>query len=243
MPTFALILPAAGSSTRFGGPKNKLLEEVAGIPVLVRSLRVFLDRRDVAQIVIPTQAHLLEAAPASLRECLADPRVLLCAGGTSRADSVRKAVMQVDAGIEWVAVHDAARPLVSTGLIDRALAAAVDHGAAVPAMPVPFTIKQATGPLPARVERTLPRHTLWAMQTPQIMRRAALLSAFESCPLPLEQVTDDVQLIELAGGEVWLVPGEERNLKITTQTDLNIAEQIAAQDEAYGSFAPAVEAG
>ena len=62
------------------------------------------------------------------------------------------------------------------------------------------------------------------MQTPQVVRRAKLLEAFESCPLPLEQVTDDVQLIELAGGEVWLVEGDERNIKITTSTDLKIAE-------------------
>src|SRR5438874_1748671 len=125
--------------------------------------------------------------------------------------------------IEWIAVHDAARPLVSPGLIDRTLAAAVEHGAAVPALPVHLTIKQATGPLPARVQRTLPRQTLWAMQTPQFMRRAALLDAFEKCPLPLDQVTDDVQLIELAGGEVWLVEGDERNLKITTSADLHLA--------------------
>ena len=147
----------------------------------------------------------------------------MCGGiepGGERAVRMR----QVPVEIEWVAVHDAARPLVSQELIDRTLAAAVEHGAAVPALPVHLTIKQATGPLPARVERTIPRQTLWAMQTPQIMRRAALLEAFEKCPLPLDQVTDDVQLIELAGGAVWLVEGEERNLKITTASDLKIAE-------------------
>ena len=64
------------------------------------------------------------------------------------------------------------------------------------------------------------------MQTPQFMRRDALLAAFENCPLPLDRVTDDAQLIELAGGEVWLVPGEERNLKITTALDLVVAEQL-----------------
>jgi 2-C-methyl-D-erythritol 4-phosphate cytidylyltransferase len=90
---------------------------------------------------------------------------------------------------------------------------------------VHLTIKQADGPLPARVQRTIPRHTLWAMQTPQIMRRADLLAAFSSCPIPLEQVTDDVQLLELAGQEVWLVAGEERNLKITTPMDMQVARE------------------
>jgi 2-C-methyl-D-erythritol 4-phosphate cytidylyltransferase len=78
------------------------------------------------------------------------------------------------------------------------------------------------------VQRTLPRHTLWAMQTPQVMRRADLLAAYDVCPLPLEQVTDDAQLLELAGREVWLVEGEERNLKITTQADLRLAELLLA---------------
>ena len=115
---------------------------------------------------------------------------------------------------------------MSQELIDRTLAAAVEHGAAVPALPVKLTIKQATGPLPAQVERTVPRDTLWAMQTPQVMRRAALLDAFERCPIPLDQVTDDVQLLELPGDDVWLVPGDERNLKITTPMDLKLAELL-----------------
>ena len=126
--------------------------------------------------------------------------------------------------LEWVAVHDAARPLVSQELINRTLAAAIEHGAAVPALPVTLTIKQPP-PLPARVVRTVPRHDLWAMQTPQVMRRRALLDAFDRCPLPLEQVTDDVQLLELIGTEVWLVAGDERNLKITTPTDLIVARR------------------
>jgi 2-C-methyl-D-erythritol 4-phosphate cytidylyltransferase len=91
-------------------------------------------------------------------------------------------------------------------------------------MPVHLTVKQATGPLPAKVMRTLPRHELWAMQTPQVMRRAELSAAFATCPLPLEKVTDDVQVLELAGKEVWLVAGEERNLKITTASDIRLAE-------------------
>jgi 2-C-methyl-D-erythritol 4-phosphate cytidylyltransferase len=69
------------------------------------------------------------------------------------------------------------------------------------------------------------------MQTPQIARRADLLRAFETCPIPLAQVTDDVQLIELSGGEVWLVSGEERNLKITTRLDLRVAEMLLAEGE------------
>jgi 2-C-methyl-D-erythritol 4-phosphate cytidylyltransferase len=123
-------------------------------------------------------------------------------------------------------VHDAARPLVSQELIDRTLAAAVEHGAAAPAMPVQLTIKQATGPLPAKVQQTVPRNELWALQTPQIVRRETLLRAFEECPYPLEHVTDDLQLLELCGQAAWLVPGDERNIKITTPQDLMLAELL-----------------
>jgi 2-C-methyl-D-erythritol 4-phosphate cytidylyltransferase len=174
----------------------------------------------VAQIVIPTSNEL------ELRDLLPNaPRVQFCRGGDTRAHSVWNALQRVNSDVEWVAVHDGARPLVSEALIGRTLAAAADHGAAVPALPVALTIKEAAGPLPAKVERTVPRERLWAMQTPQIARRVDLIRAFETCPIPLSQVTDDVQLIELAGGEVWLVEGEERNLKITTRVDLRVAEQ------------------
>jgi 2-C-methyl-D-erythritol 4-phosphate cytidylyltransferase len=208
-----------------------LLEPLAGLPVLAHSLDAFLRRSDVASVVIPCRlgpAGLdpFADAPPELRRLLADPRIRFCTGGDSRAASVYNGVRAVPEDIEWVAVHDAARPLVSRELIDRALAAAEEHGAAVPALPVHLTIKQADGPLPARVQRTVPRWALWAMQTPQVMDRAELLSAFAACPLPLEAVTDDAQVLELSGREVWLVAGEERNIKITTALDLRIAEML-----------------
>lgn len=228
MVEFAVILPAAGSSTRFGGGRNKLFEDLGGQAVFLRSMDAFLNRSDVRRIVVAAAVRQGQWAVASpdVQQALKHEKVRLCAGGANRAESVRNALALIEPEIEWVAVHDAARPLVSQGLIDRTLAAAVQHGAAVPAMPVALTIKEAKGPLPAKVQRTIPRQTLWAMQTPQIMRTEALRAAFARCPIPLEQVTDDVQLIELAGGEVWLVEGEERNMKITTGMDLRVAEML-----------------
>jgi 2-C-methyl-D-erythritol 4-phosphate cytidylyltransferase len=153
-----------------------------------------------------------------------DDRIVFCDGGATRAHSVLAGLKRVSTDVTWVAVHDAARPLISAALIEKTLIAAKEHGAAVPALPVALTIKQAIGPLPARVDRTVPRQSLWAMQTPQIMRRTELLDAFERCPIPLDQVTDDVQLLELAGHPVWLVDGEERNLKVTTAVDIVVAK-------------------
>jgi 2-C-methyl-D-erythritol 4-phosphate cytidylyltransferase len=223
-PRFAVILPAAGQSTRFG--RDKLQEALNGRTVLERSIEAFTQRKDVAQIVIATSA--LKAAQSEAPGGISsDERIKYCPGGPSRADTVRNALRAIDKTIEWVAVHDAARPLVSQDLISRTFEGAQQHGAAVPALPVHLTIKQATGPLPARVTKTVPRHELWAMQTPQIARRAALLEAFDRCPIPLDQITDDMQLLELEGQEVWLVHGEERNLKITTPIDLKIAELLS----------------
>ena len=228
MHSLALILPAAVNSTRFAGPRGKLLEKLGDRCVVAWSVGAFLGRSDVAQIIIATFDE-----PA-IRAALTDAAVPLdkvqfCPGGTCRAGSVLNALKCVDARLTWVAVHDAARPLVSQELIDRTLAAAFQHGAAAPALNVNLTIKLATGPLPARVERTIDRKNLWAMQTPQIARRSELVEAFERCPIPLENITDDLQLLELIGRDVWLVDGEARNLKITTALDLPIALDLARQ--------------
>jgi 2-C-methyl-D-erythritol 4-phosphate cytidylyltransferase len=222
---FAVIVPAAGSSTRFGG--NKLIEPLAGKPLILHTLRAFTRRDDVTHIVVPTSnfADLSAALQASSPSILVDPRLNFCPGGACRAESVRRGLDELPASVEWVAIHDAARPLVSQDLIDSVVSAAAERNAAVvPALPMTLTVKRATGPLPARVERTESRDRLWTMQTPQVICAADLRDAYARCPLPLDQITDDVQLLELIGGEVWLVPGEERNLKVTTPHDLRAAE-------------------
>jgi 2-C-methyl-D-erythritol 4-phosphate cytidylyltransferase len=219
MSAFALILPAAGKSTRFGGPRNKVLEFLGDSRVISHAMAPFLAHVDLSKIIIAC------ADPVDLSSMLPpNDRIQYCHGGPSRAHSVLEALKRVSADVEWVAVHDAARPLISPELLDQTLKAAKERGAAVPALAVALTIKQADGPLPARVQRTIPRQSLWAMQTPQIMRRTDLLEAFEKCPIPLDQVTDDVQLLELIGKPVWLIPGEEKNLKVTTAIDIVIAQ-------------------
>src|SRR4051812_45686020 len=184
MTEFAVILPAAGRSQRFGG-RDKLLEPLAGTTVLQWAVEAFLGRDDVGEIVIATTDE--DKARSVLKS---DPRIQFCQGGANRAESVGNALRSVSSAIGWVAIHDAARPLVSQELIDRVLRAARDHGAAVPALPVRPTIKLADSKLPTRVMGTLPRHTLWAVQTPQIGRRVELLRAFNECPVPLDEITD-----------------------------------------------------
>lgn len=226
MDKLAVILPAAGSSTRFGS--DKLRATLAGKPVLRWSLDAFAGDLpfQVAQCVLAT-------SNTSLMDLVDDrPGLIRCDGGATRAHTVRNALNAIETDIEWVAIHDAARPLVSRDLIVHIFAAAKQHGAAAPAMPVTLTIKQAGETLPSRVHRTVPRQSLWAMQTPQIVRRTDLIEAYERCPIPLEQVTDDVQLLELVGKPVMLVPGDERNLKLTTAMDLTLAEMILREARA-----------
>jgi 2-C-methyl-D-erythritol 4-phosphate cytidylyltransferase len=216
MPSFAVIIPAGGSSSRFGA--NKLTQVLAGQSVLWRSVTAFASRKDVPLVVVAGPTHI-DAA-----------KVRCVPGGRCRAESVRNALAAVPPEIEWVAVHDAARPLVSQGLIDSVLTTAIEqNAAAAPATPVALTIKQAKAPLPAKVQKTVPRDELWAMQTPQIMPRRDLADAFARCPIALEEITDDVQLLELAGRPVWLVEGDDRNIKITRPIDLAIAEMLLNQ--------------
>lgn len=210
----AVILPAGGTSSRFGS--NKLLTDLRGQSIFARTLAAFSSRPDTAVILVPTATPELRSLKG----------ITCCAPGSTRAQSVLNALRQVPPELEWVAIHDAARPLVSQQLIDRTLEAARQHGAAAPALPVSLTIKQAARALPSRVDRTVPRASLYSLQTPQVMRRSDLLTAFERCSLPMEQVTDDLQLLELAGIDTWLIPGEPRNIKITTPLDLRIAEAL-----------------
>src|SRR4051794_476297 len=112
MPSFAVILPAAGSGSRFGG--NKLIESLAAKPVIWHALRAFTRRDDVSYIVVPTQnyAQLHESISAAGTTLLTDLRLNFCPGGANRAESVRLGLAQLPDDVEWVAIHDAARPLV-----------------------------------------------------------------------------------------------------------------------------------
>lgn len=224
---FTLILPAAGTSSRFGS--NKLLAPLGGEPVFSRTLLAFLDHPSLAAVVIASMHPnaLRQAAVKALARAESQGiDVQFVEGGDCRAQSVANAVAASPADVEWLAIHDAARPLVSRELIDLTLNQALARGAAAPAVPVTSTVKEAIGPLPAPVTRTVSRQTLWALQTPQIVRRNDLLDALARCPAPLSQITDDLQLIELAGGQTWLVAGDDRNLKLTTAGDLAVAESF-----------------
>jgi len=151
-------------------------------------------------------------------------------GGERRQDSVQSGLKELTGNSEFVAVHDAARPLITLREIERVFSAARKHGAAVLAAPVTDTLKFADAN--QVVSGSIDRQNVFAMQTPQIFRRASLLEAYERIRSNSLIVTDEVSAIEHAGGSIVIVPAQDHNLKITYAGDLPIAEFILKQRHA-----------
>jgi 2-C-methyl-D-erythritol 4-phosphate cytidylyltransferase len=223
MPDVGVILCGAGASTRFAAEVPKPFVQLAGEPVFLHSLTRFSTLSVVRQIVFAVPEAWVARIEDEYRTALADLKTtVIIAGGVVRSDTVRLALDRLEAGCAWVAIHDAARPLVSRRLILEVLAQARHVGAAIPALPVGETVKQATAD--RRVAATLDRRELYLAQTPQIFRRELLARAFERQALAGEPVTDDAQLVERLGEPVAIVPGEPANFKITRMADLALAE-------------------
>ncbi len=213
--TVALIV-AAGGGERLGAGVPKALVQLAGRPLLQWSID--------AIAAVPGVQRIVVALPPGTS---APPGVTGVAGGAVRSDSVRRALAACAAG-DPVLVHDAARPLVTAGLAASVLAALAGDAtadAAVAGAPVSDTVKQVA-PRSDVVSRTLDRRRLWAVQTPQVFRRAALERALDVSPDVLAQATDDAWLIERAGGKVIVVRTSVENIKVTTPLDLQVAELL-----------------
>jgi len=220
MAAVALIV-AAGRGERLGSGRPKALVPLGGRPMLHWSVSALRAVPDVSRIVVALPAGELESVP--------DGAVAV-AGGAVRSQSVRNALQAAGDG-DPVIVHDAARPLAQPELFERALAELEASGAdaAIAAAPVSDTIKEAAADGHS-VARTLDRARLWAVQTPQVFRRAALAAALLGASDELlGAATDDAWLVERAGGVVRLVASDASNLKVTTATDLKVAELLLAQ--------------
>ena len=223
MARFAVILPAAGRSTRFGDAKQKkVFAEVDGRAVWLRAAEPFLARDDVGQVIVAIAPGDRERFESRFRANIAFLDIRVVEGGAERADTIARALEAVDESCDFVAVHDAARPCVTPELIAAVFAAAVAHGAALPGLPVTDTLKRV-GP-DRLVAGTVPRAGLVAVQTPQAFRRDVLLSAYAARDrLDPAAVTDDAMLVEAIGQSCVVVDGSPFNLKITTAADLRIA--------------------
>jgi 2-C-methyl-D-erythritol 4-phosphate cytidylyltransferase len=227
MARFAVILPAAGRSSRFGGGGKKPFIDLAGRPVWLWSTERFLARPDVCQCIIVVAPEDQETFRRRFGADLSGRPIRIADGGRERFESVANALALLADDADHVAVHDAARPCVTDDLIDRVFARAAETGAALAAVPVTDTVKR--GDERGQVLATAPRQGLWLAQTPQVFRRDWLLAAYAGRSR-LGPVTDDAQLVEAAGHPVYLVHGSAANRKITTREDLTLAEAILRQN-------------
>jgi 2-C-methyl-D-erythritol 4-phosphate cytidylyltransferase len=225
MSTFAVILPAAGRSTRFRDQNyKKPFAPLGGRAVWLHSAERFLNRKDVKQVIVVIDAADQEDFSRMFGANVAIMGVEVCLGGAERADSVQNALAKVKNGVEFVAIHDAARPCLADKWIDAVFDAAQKSGAAILATPVSATLKRADGKAPPSVAETVDRTKLWEAQTPQVFRRDLLNKAYAA--RGGANVTDDALLVEKLGAPVTLVEGSPLNVKITTKEDLKLAEQI-----------------
>jgi 2-C-methyl-D-erythritol 4-phosphate cytidylyltransferase len=210
------LIVAAGRGERLGLDRPKALVPLLGRPMLEWSVDALRSMDEVEEIVVALPADSLAAAPGG---------TVAVAGGSVRSESVR-AALEVSGAGDPVIVHDAARPLATPELFRLALAdiSASGADAVVAAAPVADTVKEV-GADGRTVSRTLDRGLLWAVQTPQVFRRAALEAALAGADeATLAAATDDAWLIEQAGGVVRVLPWREPNTKVTTRVDLRLAE-------------------
>lgn len=227
-PRCAALVAAAGSSSRMGGI-NKLLEPLDGIPVLVRTLTALERAQRVDSIVIATREEDLITVSQLCKTYGITKCTKVIRGGEDREHSVLLAALEAEPDTELLAVQDGARPLVSPALIDRVIEAAQRCGAAAPAVPVKDTVKTVRED--GAVEETLERSRLRAVQTPQVFEASLLKAALQAALEEGAALTDDCSAVERLGKVVYLIEGEETNLKITTPTDLILAEALLAAEE------------
>jgi 2-C-methyl-D-erythritol 4-phosphate cytidylyltransferase len=250
----SVIVPAAGGSRRFGdGKRSKLEVELAGRSVLVRAIELFSNRSDVHQIIVAVPPDDVDAFKFKWGDKLGFLGAQVVPGGkVERWETVASAIGEVVDSATHIAVHDAARPVADSAMIDRVFEAAQHYKAVVPALRISDTLKRAeterskpeteADPLDAilgsagkveieayKVTETVPRAGLWAVQTPQVFDAGLLRSAYQQVAagaVGTDAITDDAVLVEAMGEPVYLVEGDPYNVKITYPGDVDFAAAV-----------------
>lgn len=212
------VIVAAGNASRMGGI-DKVMAQLQGEPMIVRTVRAFQNCDVIKEIVIVTREDLI---PEITRLCSGFDKVsTVVRGGQDRQNSVEAGLKALSKKVKLAAIQDGARPLISQEVIERTVRAANTYGAAAPAIPVKDTIKIAEGGV---VKTTPDRSTLRAVQTPQVFDLDLLQGALQKARTDKAAITDDCSAVERIGFGVKIVEGDEKNIKITTPIDLRIAE-------------------
>ena len=220
----AVLIPAAGSSSRFKGKKKKQFADIDGRAVFLRTIEMFADRDDVSQIVIAIPAEDEELFKIKWGANLGFHGVKAVIGGEHRHDTISTLLAEVKDNIDLIALHDAVRPCVTTAQIGAVFEAAEQSGAAILAAPLVGTIKKADAE--NNITDTIDRSGLWEAQTPQVFKPDIIRQAYSNRDAVEGNITDDAQLVEAMGVQVRIVQSDAGNLKITTGADLAIASAV-----------------
>lgn len=223
-----LLIPAAGMGERLGGFEPKALAPLGGKPMLVRTLERFHDAELRGNAVIVVPPHHRQSFEPVLAAAFPDASFVLVDGGAERQISVANGLGALDADTAIVVIHDAARPFVAAESIDASVAAAVRFGAATVAVPAVDTVLVADDD--QCLSHTPDRVTLWACQTPQTFQVRIIVEAHRKAREEGFVGTDDATLVRRYGGKVRLVMGSPLNFKVTTRTDLALAQCIVKEN-------------
>jgi 2-C-methyl-D-erythritol 4-phosphate cytidylyltransferase len=220
------IIVAAGEGKRLGGQVSKSFLPIAGRPLVLRTLDRFFSTQSIEKVILVVAEKELRQSLALIQNDsnLSHRPWVLQAGGATRQESVRRGLEKLDTDCEIVAIHDGARPFVSSSLIDRCVDEAHRVGAVVIGVPVRDTIKVVSEE--HWVQATPARNTLWYIQTPQVFRKEIIVEAHDWGVRQAIQATDDAMLVERIGQPVFLLEGERTNIKITVPEDILLAEAL-----------------
>jgi 2-C-methyl-D-erythritol 4-phosphate cytidylyltransferase len=216
-----VIIPAAGSGTRFGGEVPKQFQPLGGKPLVQRAVERFLFDPIVTRVIVPVMEKLVDAVKSSPGE-----RVTFVAGGETRLQSVTRGLEASGGEFDLIAIHDAVRPFFSLDTFHATLDAAREHGAAFPGISLPDTVHQIANDA---IAKTLDRSVLVAAQTPQCFRADVLREILARAAREDADATDEAGLAAKYGHHVHLVRGDSMNFKITRPEDLVMAERIWAE--------------
>ena len=220
----AVIICAAGASSRFGGKRKKPFVDAGGRAVFLYSLELFSARDDVKQILLAISPEDEELVTLKWGANLKFFNVKVCFGGAERFETVSKALELVKNDIDLIVIHDAVRCCVTEQWIDKVITTASQTGAAILACPVVATIKEVKDGI---IGKTVDRSNLWEAQTPQVFEATLLRKAYENLKnLDKSKINDDAQLVEAIGRKVSIVETDSSNIKITRPSDISIAEAI-----------------
>jgi 2-C-methyl-D-erythritol 4-phosphate cytidylyltransferase len=216
-----VIIPAAGSGTRFGGDVPKQFQPLGGKPLVQRAVERFLFDPIVTRVIVPVMEKLVDAVKSSPGE-----RVTFVAGGETRLQSVTRGLEASGGEFDLIAIHDAVRPFFSLDTFHATLDAAREHGAAFPGIALPDTVHQIANDA---IAKTLDRSVLVAAQTPQCFRADVLREVLARAAREDADATDEAGLAAKYGHHVHVVRGDSMNFKITRPEDLVMAERIWAE--------------